>query len=169
MAIIRYEWNGEAMIPRPAFRKRCDEEFVVHKVYRLEVVEERSQRSHNHFFACLNEAWKNLPENLADEYPTTEHLRKRALIKAGYRNERRIVCESPEQAERLSAMVYAFDEFAVVLTEGPLVVVLTAQSQSARSMGKKTFQESKTRVLDLCADLIRTTREELERNAGRAA
>lgn len=42
MAIALFDWDGDAMVPRAAFKKRCDEEFVVGEIYRLEAREERS-------------------------------------------------------------------------------------------------------------------------------
>ena len=81
-----FRWSGSAMEPiRP---RAADRAYVIGEVYTLDIWEPRSTASHNHEFAWLAEAWRNLPENLADLYPTPEHLRKRALIDAGYYDER---------------------------------------------------------------------------------
>jgi hypothetical protein len=53
------------------------------EIITVEEVKERSAKSHRHYFAVINEAWQNLPEDLADEFPNAEALRKRALIKNG--------------------------------------------------------------------------------------
>lgn len=168
-AVMIFEWDGDGMVPLPRFRRLADKHFVVHENYRLEVREDRSAASHNHYFAALHEAWQNLPEHLAEKFPTPEHLRKHALIRAGYRDERTLVAASKAEAQRLAAFVKPMDEYAVVLVDGATVTVYTAQSQSFRAMGKKRFEESKARVLDVIAGLIGTTPDALRQNAGRAA
>jgi len=167
--VMLFDWDGDAMVPRPPFRKKCDEEFAVGGIYRLEVREERSWQSHAHYFASLHDAWVNLPEHLAERIPTAEHLRKFALIKAGYRDERAIAADSPAEAERLKALVKSYDDFAIISSDGNIVTVLTAKSQSMRAMGKKDFSESKQKVLDIVAGLIGTDTDTLKKNAGRAA
>lgn len=75
------------MEPAPGFKKRCDATFTIGARYVLAPREERSSASHRHEFAWLREAWMNLPEHLAEQFPTETHLRKRALIEAGYYDE----------------------------------------------------------------------------------
>lgn len=165
MAIALFDWDGDAMVPRAAFKKRCDEEFVVGEIYRLEAREERSINSHRHYFAAIREAWINLPEHMAERYASPEHLRKTALIKAGYRNERAIACTSPAEAVKVAAFLTPIDEYAVVVVRGNVVYHLTAKSQSMKAMGKKEFGESKEAVLNAVAALIDVTPEELRKSA----
>ena len=49
---------------------------------------EHSHASRAHQFAVLNELWKQLPERLADEYPSPTHFRRALLIDAGLYNEK---------------------------------------------------------------------------------
>jgi hypothetical protein len=168
-APILFSWTGEAMVPHPRFQRECDASFVVGERYRLAVQEHRSQANHNHYFAAINEAWMNLPELVAERFPTVEHLRKYALIKAGYRDERSIVCNSKAEAQRIAAFIKPMDEFAVVTTHEAVVTVWTAKSQSKAAMGKQVFQESKNKVLDVLAEMIGIQPETLTRNVGRAA
>ncbi|MBO1904621.1 hypothetical protein KHP60_05710 [Microvirga sp. 3-52] len=168
-APILFHWTGEAMVPHRRFQKECDRSFVVGEEYRLAVQEHRSQASHSHYFAAIHLAWMNLPESQADRFPTEEHLRKYALIKAGYRDERSIVCNSKAEAQRIAAFIKPMDEFAVVTTFEAVVTVWTAKSQSKAAMGKQVFQESKNKVLDVLAEMIGTQPETLTRNVGRAA
>lgn len=156
-----FQWDGEAM--RPINPRAADRQYVVGEHYRLEHREERSEASHRQYFAALHEAWLNLPDDLAAEFPTSEHLRKFALIRAGYRDERSIIASSKAEALRVAAFVKPMDEYAIVSVSGPAVVVLTAKSQSVRAMGKQTFQESKGAVLDLVAGLIGASRDEIAR------
>jgi hypothetical protein len=167
MTALLFKWDGEAMTPaRP---RQADAEFVVGESYLLDRVEQRSSASHAHFFACVNEAWRNLPEDQAERFPTAERLRKYALIMTGYRDERTIVASSTAEALRLAAFIRPMDEFAVVIVRGAVVAVMTAKSQSMRAMKKKAFSESKQAVLDYLASMIKVDRATLEREAGRAA
>lgn len=157
------------MKPLQRFIRQCDKQFAVGSEYRLIEQEERSMASHRGYFAAVNEAWQNLPEDIADRYPTAEHLRKRALIKAGYCVEKQIAASSHEDALRIAAFIGGLDEFAVVLVRDDVVKHYTAKSQSVRSMTKEEFQESKNKVLDEISSLIGVSPDNLQQNAGRAA
>lgn len=165
-----YEWSGEGMVPvGPRFKKEADASFVIGQRYRLTDIEDRSDASHKHEFAWLREAWHQLPEDLAAEYPTPEHLRKRALIEAKYYNETIVDAGSNAAAIRVASAFRAREQFAVVIVRGPLVAIREAMSQSRRAMDGKTFQESKQKVLEIVADMIGVGVDELNRNAARAA
>lgn len=133
--------------------------------YLLVDVEDRSVKSHNHEFAWLNEAFKNLPERLAPDFPSPEHLRKRALIDAGYYRETIVDAGSNAAALRVAAFMRADDEFAVAVVNGPYAIKRVAKSQSRRAMLKEEFQASKTAVLEIVAGLIGVTPEALTREA----
>lgn len=158
-------WDGEAFVPLARFAKVADRHYVVGETYPLVVEEGRSGVSHRHYFASLTEAWKNLPETQAERFPTSEHLRKFALIHCGYADERSIACHSSAEAERVAAFVKPMDDFAVVVTNTTVVKVFTAKSQSTKAMGAKDFQRSKQAVLDYVAGMIGVTPEALSSNA----
>lgn len=166
---IPMRWDGEAFAPLPRFAKEADRQFVIGEVYRLAPVEERSMASHGHFFACVHDAWANLPEHLAPMFPTETHLRKWALVRAGYADHRSIVAASKAEAQRIAAFVKPMDEFAVVSVKEATVNVWTAQSQSMKAMGKKAFQDSKTKVIEILDDMVGVDRGALAKNAGQAA
>ena len=166
---ILCEWDGDGFAPRPAFKQRCNEALTVHEIYRLEIVEERSRRSHSHYFACVHDAWLNLPEDQAERFSTEEHLRKWALIRSGYRDERSIVAASKAEAIRIAAFIRPMDDHAVVVVRDKVIIVWTAKSQSYRAMRKKAFGESKEAVLNILAQLVGTTPKDLEENARKAA
>jgi len=153
-ATLPYRWSGEAFEPLPGFRKRADAAFVVGQVYHMEPVEERTAKTHRHFFACVNEAWQSLPADFAERFPTPEALRKFALIKAGFADSRQIVAASQAEALRLAAFIRPMDEYAVVSVSGAVVTVWTAQSQSTRAMDKATFKASKDGVLAAIEELL---------------
>ena len=164
---IRFRWDGRAMIPTvPSVAK---DRFEVGKVYPMEVREDRSWASHGHFFASIKEAWDNLPETMAGRFPTPDHLRKFALIRAGYRDERTIVAASKAEALRVASFVRPFDTQAVVIVREATIVVWTAKSQSVRDMGKAEFQQSKSDTLDALSEMIGVERRALEENAGGSA
>lgn len=158
-----FEWNGNAMVPLN--HRAATRQFVVHDKYRLERREERSTQAHAHQFAWLHEAWLNLPEKLADLYPSAEHLRKRALIDAGYYDEMIVDAGSHAAAVRVAGAFRSIDDFAVVIVRGPLVVRRTAKSQSRRAMNKAEFQASKTALMETVASLIGTTTAALRHEA----
>jgi hypothetical protein len=92
-------------------------------------------------------------------------LRRWALIKAGFRNERTIVCASRAEALRVAAFLQPALPDAVISVSGATVVELTAQSMSMRAMGKERFQEAKDGVLNILADLIGVEPEALGKRA----
>jgi hypothetical protein len=154
-----------AMVPMRRFENVCGRQFELGEHYTLTVDEQASSQSRRHYFACLREAWKNLPENIAHRYPTIEHMRKTALIKAGFRTERHHACSSRDEALKVAALVKDVDEFVVTVVHENVVSIYTAKSQSTHSMKNGEFQASKNAVLDLVAGLIGTTAEELAKHA----
>lgn len=166
---IPCNWDGEAFAPvSQRFAKLADKFFIIGEVYAMVVEQPRSRASHNHQFAWLHDAWMNLPEDIAHLYPSDEHLRKRALIEAGYFHELAVDAGSRAAALRVAAAVPALDEFAFAKVEGPIVLIRRAKSQSMRAMGAKQFYESKAAIMQVIADMLGVTAQEL-RKRGEAA
>lgn len=151
---LRYEGDGDFRTTSRFWAGRADKDFVVGETYKLVEHHDRSANSHRHFFAVIAEAWSNLPDHCLEAYPTGEHLRKKALIWKGYRDERTIVAASAAEAQRVAAFVKPMDDFAVVTVKDAVVRVWTAKSQSTKAMGAKDFQASKSDVLDFVDDLL---------------
>lgn len=167
---VQLVWQGDGFKPANSYWAGiCDKRFVVGQRYAVAEYHERSQASHSHFFACVRDYWQNLPEGEAENHPTPEHLRKRALIATGFYDERILVVSDAEEAKRVVAFIRPIDEFSLVSVNGNIVVERKPQSQSYRAMGKKRFKESKDAVLDWCAALVGVDAETMSRNAGRAA
>lgn len=165
--LFRFMWRDGVFVPENRIAGYCDEIFGDGEVVSFERHEERSTATHNHFFACLHEAWLNLPE--ADErFPTPEALRHWALIRSGHCTENSIVCDTPEQAQ-LVASFMGNSEGTIIVVRDCVVKKYTAKSQSMKAMNKDEFQRSKVDVLDTIAELIAVKRKKLEDNAGRAA
>lgn len=164
-APLPFRWSGEALEILPRFAKQADREFVIGQVYRMADVEERSTATHNHEFAWLKEAWQSLPESVGELYPSAEHLRKRALIEAGYYDEMIVDAGTNAAAIRVAAAFRKHDDFAHAVVRGPIVAVRTAKSQSRRAMDKATFQASKTAIMEVIAAMIGVAPDELRRAA----
>lgn len=169
MLPVEFAWTGDAMQPLGRFRGLCDRQFVIGESYILTEIEERSSKSHAHYFACVKDGWSNLPEHLADRFPSSDHLRKWALIKAGFRDEVTFTASSKAEAVRIAAFLRPVDDTSVVRVKDGVVIRWTAKSQSMRAMGKDDFQRSKDAVLAVIDDLIGTAPGTLSREAGRAA
>lgn len=164
---IRFRFDGLVMVPLSLALAR--QQFEAGETYALERREERSGNSHRHYMAAINEGWSQLPEHMADRFATPDHLRRWLLIRAGFRDERTIVLASKAEAQRVAGFIKPLDPYAVVVPRESTVVVMTAHSQSYKSMGRRVFQESKAKTLDILAEMIGTSRETLEQHAGRAA
>jgi len=167
---ILFIWTGENFWPLgDKMRKACDEQYVVGARYALVEAQDRSTKSHNHYFAALATAWNNLPEPWAERLPTPEHLRKYALIKCGLYDSRSIVAASKAQARELARFIQPMDEFSIVTTSEATVTIYTAKSQSTKAMGKADFAASKQAVLDFVSNLIGVNQQQITQNVKEAA
>jgi|SRR5215472_1804328 len=144
-----YRWNGAVMVPIQI--ELAQYQFRPDGRYLLEAHHERSYQRHKAYFASLNEAWQSLS---SDRWPTPEHLRKHALIRTGWYEERTLVCGSQREAERMAAFVRPFDTFAVIEVADHVVRVWTARSQSYKAMGRDDFNRSMDDVLNYVAALL---------------
>src|ERR1019366_3886061 len=156
-----WKWEGDSMRPIGRYAKEADASFVIGSNYRLGPVDERSDISNDHQFAWINEAWQQLPEDIADQYPSPTHLRKRALIEAGFYDEMAIDAGSNAAAIRVAAGFRSHDEFVIAVIHGPVVLVRTAKSQKRRLMGARDFQRSKTAIMEIIAAMVGVKPEDL--------
>jgi hypothetical protein len=145
MTPMMMQWTGDSFRPvNSHFAGLADQELVVGERYRVTTLEERSARTHNHFFACVADGWRNLPDD------------KKMLIRAGYCDETTITCASKAEALRAALHLWDIDTYAVVVPRGDVVSIYRAKSQSLKAMGKKEFQKSKDAVLELIDGLLGT-------------
>jgi hypothetical protein len=159
--VIAFRWKDGAMVP---LRPRDVRGFEDGRIYFLAEASERSWVSHSHQFAWLQTAWENLPEQLADQFPSPEALRKAALIATGWRRETIIDCGNRAAAARVAAFARGEDEFARVVVRGPTVIVQKARSQRMHGhdrMDKAEFQRSKDDILGWIAELLDVAPERL--------
>jgi hypothetical protein len=88
------------------------------------------------------------------------------LIRAGYHDERSIVCDTYKAAKDIVALVDSLDEFSVTIVRGKVVKVFTAKSQSAESMTRTEFEKSKADVLAILAETIGVSTKQLTQEGG---
>lgn len=156
-APFRAAWNAETQTFHPLrrFVSAVADEYSHGQVITLAEQAERSDATHNHEFAWLAEAYRNLPEDIAADYPNVETLRKRALIATGWCHIRDYACSSRAEAQRWAAHLRAeADPYAVVIPRDDVVRVCTAKSQAKNRMKAGDFQKSKTDILNYVAGLI---------------
>lgn len=167
---IKFIWDGESLTPSRQFMARlADQHLVIGETYTMVEHHERSMKSHNHFFASVAEAWGNLPDHMLDEFPSPEHLRKKALIRKGYCDERSIVCASKAEAMRLAAFMKPMDDYAIIVAREAVVTVYTAKSQKIKAMGARDFQKSKEDVFAFIDGLLNLPAGASQKHTGRAA
>lgn len=163
---LMFRWDGEAFAPATQYwARQADKHFVVGETYKLVEHHDRSANSHRHFFATVNDAWNTLPDELREEYPSAEHLRKKALIRTGFHTCRDHVCASKSEAMRLRAFVAPMDDYAIVIAKESVIRVYTAMSQSQKAMGRAEFQRSKEAVLGFIDNLLGVEPGATERSA----
>lgn len=157
-----YEGQGVfRAIPRAI--EACAERFGQGEVVTVEVLEERSEISHRHEFAWLKDVWATLPESIAADFPSPEHLRKRALIATGWCTVRDYPCTSRAEALRLAATLRGeLDDYTVVIVTDAVVRVCRAKSQARNKMKAADFQASKTAILEWVGDLIGSTPDQIQ-------
>ncbi len=166
---LPYVYEGQGVMRvMPRALAECVAHYGQGEVVILAPVEERSEVSHRHEFAWLRDVWATLPESIANDFPSADHLRKRALIATGWCHVRDYPCASKPEALRLAAMLEAeLDDYAVVIPRGDVVRVCRAKSQSRNKMKAADFQASKTAIMDWIANLIGVSPEDLISHASR--
>jgi hypothetical protein len=163
---ILCEWDGEAFRPLPRHAKSCNARFVVGERYMVEPEAPHNMLERRAYFAQIREGWLNLPESIAAEFPTPDHLRKHALVKTGYADEKTIVCRTNRDAVMAAAFIEALDGFAIIEVRGNVLKAWKPQSQSVKAMGSDAFRASKNAVLDWIAKAIAVAPETLALEAG---
>lgn len=163
-----------AMVPIPRSHNVCRRQFNPGDEYTLVPHESRSKESHGFFMACVNEAFLQLPEKIADRFPSADHLRAWCLIETGWFDEKEFDFDNKRDAHRLGTFIRTEDDFARIsihqLAKNKWkVLVRRAKSQSYASMNKQAFEASKKAVLDLLEGWTGVARGTLRKETGRHA
>ena len=158
-----FVWSCDrnAFYPKRGFEERADKSYVDGQIYILAPVEHRSKPSHDQQFAYIEELWGNLPEDIAGQFPTPDHLRKHALIMTGHCHVSRKHFSTPKDAVMAAALLTEApkDDYELVTVDGHYVTRARAKSQSYRAMGKAEFQKSKADAIAWIEDLIGINKE----------
>jgi hypothetical protein len=164
---IRWRWNGETMEPASdVWIAKANERYVVGAEYRLVEIREQSERSRRHFHAVVRDAWLTLPDELAAQFETADHLRKHCTIKAGFHEKRSIHCQSVQEARKVASFIRPLDSYAIVTTAENVVTVWTALSSAG--LDHQTFQRLKDGCLEEISKLIGTDAATLSRQGENA-
>jgi len=147
----RYMGDGEFRSPH---KTRCDKELVTGEMLTLEVIHHRSSETHRHLFACIKNAWDNLPDDLAVYFPSPEALRKWALIQVGHCTMARLAMANNAEAMTAAALMREIDDYAEIGVNGNAVVIRRAKSIAYRAVHAKEFAAIKEGVLTTLSQLI---------------
>lgn len=169
---VAFVWSGREMVPLDRFRMLANRQFRPGREYALIPHRGRSEKAHGLYFKCIQTCWENLPDqwrrsrdNNHERFPTSEHLRKWALIQEGYADEHTLACESEEKAREVATLARSLDGYAVIRVSGDIVIVWTAQSQDHHHMGHDDFQRSMDKVLGRLSSMLGISIDELTDNA----
>ncbi len=158
-------YAGGVFTPLKRFHNIASASYGEGEIIPLVPHQERSRKSHDHYFVCVGQAFDTLPEDLAERFATEDHLRRYALIKTGFRNEAQIVCTSQAEAVRAAVVAKGLDPYCIAVPRDGVLTIYTANSQSLKAMGKERFQASKDAVLAFLAGLIGVSPETLTKQA----
>ena len=115
---------------------------------------EHSDPMRRMFFAAIRDIWQTLPDHVAPMYPSSEHLRKAALVRAGWCNSTTTACGNRATAIRVAALARHLDEYAIVDISGSVVTVFTAKSMAKRACPKADFKRVADQALMWANGLI---------------
>lgn len=141
--ILRYQGEGEFSPAGSKMAQIADEHFVIGERYKMVEHYDRSINSHRHFFAQVN--------------------------RAGYADERSIVCGSKAEAQRVASFIKPIDDYSIVVARECVVTIYSAKSQSFKAMGRKDFQASKAAVLEFIDSLLGLEPGTTKQQTGKAA
>lgn len=162
---VAFVWSGREMVPLDRFRPLAARQFKPGQEYALVPHQGRSEKAHGLYFKAVDLGWKNLPHDVAERFPTSDHFRRWCLIQEGYADEHTMVCDSASKARATAALCRSLDGYAVIRIDGPIVIVWTAQSQSHHAMGHDAFTASMQKVLERIADMLGITVAKLTEEA----
>lgn len=163
-------WRDGAFWPATPYQAtRCAEHFEIGGKYALIEYQPRNMPRHAALFAQLDEVWEQLPEGMADDFPTQDHLRAFALIKTGWHDRTSYILKDADEALKLAGDLRRRSQFSLVVVSGATVDFYEPKSQAVRAMKDPEFVKSMNDVLDYAANLVGIDRNTLKENAGQAA
>lgn len=119
-----------------------------------------------HFFASIRDSFDSLSDEHRRRFPSSEVLRKTALINAGWCDVMTVVAGSKASAPGIKAALEAIDRYCIVDVRGDVLTVYRARSVSRRALLKKEFVAVKQKAFDW---IYRTTGIDPDKANERAA
>jgi hypothetical protein len=165
---VRFTWTGDAMQPVEAAKPICAQ-FVPGQRYALVPYDERSHKTHDHYFACVHKAWQNWPEDYPRHLTSADQMRKHALIATGHYDQSVVACESNEAAAAFVRDIMRSVDYAEGSIAGTVVVLRLAKTQKKNVMGAAAFQQSKEDVLNFLSSVLAVDVTTLAKEAMRGA
>ncbi len=101
------------------------------------------------FFAALRDCHASLKPEQRERFPTSETLRKQALIAVGWCDVATVIAGSKKAAPGIAAYLRMRDPYCIIKDSGTEVLtVLTARSMARRALPKKEFLDVSEKVFD---------------------
>lgn len=169
---LPFIWSGGAMHPAAQFRQLAQRQFKEGERYVLEPHDEVSHKDRAQYFATIRDAHSNVRAEALERYPSPEHLRKWALIEAGWYEQKVQVCPDRAFAVQVAMLIRNADEYLKVVidkvddTSGQyMIVIRKARSQKVQpgAMTREEWRQSRQDVLDILSGVIGVSRKALER------
>lgn len=155
----------KVMVPHQRFGPLSERQYEVDEDYALGPVENVSTKSRGHMFAAIKEAWDSLPYDLVERFPSPEHLRKWSLIQAGHCVRAEYALDTAKDAKKMAIGLRKVDAYAQIVVRGTVVAHSTAKSISPAAIKADQFKTVKDAALNHIAELIGTTKAELEKHS----
>jgi len=154
MVRLRYEGAGDFATTAVSVRDLLDRKLVAGEHYRIDIYNERSEAFHNKYFATIAEAWLNLPDPWDSILPSPKHLRKYALIKAGWCDVVTLPLKSASDAIAAVSALKLLDSYCLAVPSKNVVTVYKARSQRRAFQDAASFHETAHKVFDVIASII---------------
>lgn len=159
---VQFIWTDEGVMkPLPRFKTLCDRQYAVGEEYALGPIDNIPSKSRAGFFVDLHNAWSTMQEG-DNRFPSETHLRKRALIAAGWATHTQTVLDTPKDAQKSKIMLNRVEEYALVTIGGCVVDVWIAKSIANGQITAEQWRVVKPKALAWIAEQANTTVEDLQ-------
>ena len=98
------------------------------------------------FFAQLRDVHGNLSDEHRRRFPSSETLRKHALIAIGHCDVMTVIAGSKAAAPGVAAALKSKDHYCIIDIRGDVLTMYTARSMARRALLKKQFHEVAEKV-----------------------
>lgn len=127
-------------------------EYPLGAVVAFDEHEEASDAHRNWWFAVLDKAWRNLPDDLRRRFPDKDALRAHVLIKAGWCNSVEFVADSDDKVATVAASLRWTEPYAIVQRVGDVGFAYWPKSQ--KGMSRTQFKDVTNRGVMVLAEML---------------